>query len=65
MIVENQHLICAPEVRQWMLVNLFNGQEILVTKRMLDDAFGHNPEELQRILSNRSKNWFLEDVYYE
>lgn len=48
-----------------MLVNLFNGQEILVTKRMLDEAFGHNPEELQRILSNRSKNWFLEDVYYE
>lgn len=64
-MIENQHLLCVPEVRQWMLVNLFNGQERLVAKHMLNEAFGNNPEELQRILSNRSKNWFLEDVYYE
>ncbi|ARW57476.1 hypothetical protein [Kosakonia phage Kc304] len=62
-MIENQHLICAPEIRRYKLVSLVSDLEIMVTDSMLKEGFKDNPSELQKIYSGRSLAWFLEEVF--
>lgn len=62
-MIQNQHLHCAPELKRYMLVNLFSGDQILVTDKMLEEAFSGDENELMKIRSGRSKAWFLEDYF--
>ncbi|WDS61597.1 hypothetical protein [Cronobacter phage vB_Cdu_VP8] len=61
----NQHLQCAPEIKQYLLVNNLTKDERLVTMEQLEAAFEDRPDELQRVKTNRSDVWFLEDYFYE
>lgn len=61
----NDHLKCVPEIKQYKLLNLLNGDERLVTMDMVKEAFSDRPAELKRILGNRSDSWFLEEYFYE
>lgn len=62
-MIENQHLLCFPEIKKYILRNEFSGAERLVTIEMLDSIFEEKPDELQKIKSGRSKFWFLEDYF--
>lgn len=63
MMLENQHLMCAPEIRRFKLVSMVSDSEIMVTDAMLKEGFKDNPSELQKIYSGRSLAWFLEEVF--
>jgi hypothetical protein len=47
-----------PEFKTWTLINLFTGEERLVTDAMLEQAFT-DESELMKIKSGRSKAWSL------
>lgn len=52
-----------PELQTWTLINLYSGQEIVVTERQLITAFPNDSERL-KIMSNRTKAWYvIENVY--
>lgn len=61
--IENQHLLCFPEVKRYILRNEFSGTERLVTMKMLDSIFENNEVELMKVKSGRSSFWFLEDYF--
>lgn len=61
--IENQHLLCYPEIKRYILRNEHSGAERLVTMEMVDSIFEENPKELQKVKSGRSSFWFLEDYF--
>lgn len=63
MIQTGQQLLCAPEIKRYILNNSLTNEEHMVTMDMVIDAFGHNDVELQKILSGRSPVWFLEEYF--
>ncbi|PXM00542.1 protein GP45.2 [Klebsiella variicola] len=56
-----QHLLAFPEVKRYVLTNLFSDEKHLVTEEMLRDAFTGN--EYNRVMSNRNAGWMVEDYY--
>lgn len=62
-IDSNQHLLCALEIKRYILHNTFSNQQHMVTDKMLEDTFADNPKELKKILAGRSSAWFLEDYF--
>lgn len=62
-MIQNQHLQCAPELKRFLLENLFSGDQILVTDKMLEKAFSSDENELMKIRSGRSTAWFLHDYF--
>lgn len=61
--IENQHLLCFPEIKRYILRNEYSGVERLVTMKMLDSIFEDNEDELMKVKSGRSRFWFLEDYF--
>ena len=62
-MLENQHLLCYPEVKRYILRNEYSGAERLVTMEMLESIFESNESELEKVKSGRSRFWFLEDYF--
>lgn len=62
-MLENQHLLCYPEVKRYILRNEYSGAERLVTMEMLESIFEDNESELEKVKSGRSRFWFLEDYF--
>ena len=56
-----QQLLAFPELKRYVLVNLFSDERHLVTEEMLQDAFTGN--EYNRVMSNRNAGWMVEDYY--
>lgn len=50
-------LNCYPELKKYVLVNLFDGSEQLVSEKQLTDAF--TADQLLEMKSNRHKAWFV------
>lgn len=49
-----------PEVKKFVLVNLFTNQEKIVTHQQLEQAFG---DQLPKIKSGRNPAWMVIDYY--
>lgn len=62
-MLENQHLLCYPEIKRYILRNEYSGAERLVTMEMLESIFESNESELEKVKSGRSRFWFLEDYF--
>lgn len=60
-MIENQHLMCVPEIKTYILTNLFSGDKIIVTEQMVKDGFSH--EDYVKIMSGRNNAWLIEDYY--
>lgn len=56
-----QHLLAFPELKRYVLVNLFSDERHLVTDEMLKSAFKEN--EYNKVMSNRNPGWMVEDYY--
>lgn len=59
--ITGQHLLTLPELKRYVLVNLFSGDEHLVTEEMLRNAFKGN--DYDKLMSNRNPGWTVEDYY--
>lgn len=55
-----QQLLVVPEIKRYVLLNTFSGEEHIVTEQSLRDAF---KEHYQKIMSNRSNAWFVYEYF--
>ena len=58
--ITGQHLLAVPEIKRFVLVNNFSGDEHLVTEEFLRNAF---KSEYVRIMSNRNPAWFVYEYF--
>lgn len=52
-----------PEIKKYILSNSINTDTKIVTESDLEQAFGDEPDKLQKIMSGRHDIWFLEEIY--
>jgi len=52
-----------PEIERFYLHSNYNKEKHIVTMKDVEEAFGHDPVELNRIINNKSAVWFLEKIY--
>lgn len=55
-----QQLLVVPEIKRYVLLNTFSGEEHIVTEQSLRDAF---KDQYQKIMSNRSNAWFVYEYF--
>lgn len=58
--ITGQHLLAVPELKRYVLVNNFSGDEHLVTEDYLRNAF---TSEYDKIMSNRNPAWFVYEYF--
>lgn len=55
-----QHLLAIPEIKRYVLINNFSGDENLVTEKQLQIAF---KDEYVKIMSNRHDAWTVTEYF--